>query len=87
MLNNMIFILLGIILLTMKLGDVHPVGNWEWISIALPFIMAICWFELIEPLLGLDIRRQRIKKRQMDAKIREFQNKKPQREGRGSSLK
>jgi small Trp-rich protein len=83
----MIFILLGILLLAMKLGDVHPVGNWEWIYIAFPFILAICWFELIEPLLGLDVRRQRMRRRQMDAKIRDFQNKKPQRQGRGFPFK
>jgi small Trp-rich protein len=85
--NNMIFILLGILLLTMKLGDVHPVGHWEWIYIAFPFILAICWFELIEPLLGLDVRRQRMRRRQMDAKIRNFENKKPQRQGRGFPFK
>ncbi|MAZ10385.1 MAG: hypothetical protein CMN90_12000 [Sutterellaceae bacterium] len=83
----MIFILLGILLLTMKLGGVHPVINWEWFSIALPFLMAICWFELFEPWLGLDVRRQQFRRRQLEARIRHFQNKKPRRQRRGFPFK
>jgi small Trp-rich protein len=83
----MIFILLGILLLTMKLGGVDPVSDWEWFSIAVPFFLAICWFEVIEPLLGLDARRQQFKKRQLEARIKSFQNKKTRHQRRGFPFK
>lgn len=79
----MVFILLGVLLLVMKLGGIHPVAQWEWFSIAIPFVLAICWFEVIEPWFGLDVRRQQLRKRQLEARIRYHSNKKPQRSSRG----
>lgn len=81
--NSMIFIILGIILLCMKVGDVSPVSDWEWLVIAVPFLLAVCWCEIIEPLLGLDVRRQRIQRQQFESRVRKHQNKKPRPGGRG----
>ena len=81
--NSMIFILLGILLLIMKLDGIYPVADWQWSNIAIPFLFAICWFEMVEPYLGLDVRRQQDRKRQFDAKVQRFQNKKPRRTRRG----
>ncbi|MCR2746044.1 TIGR04438 family Trp-rich protein [Limnobacter parvus] len=75
----MIFILLGIVLLSMKLVDIHPVAGWEWHFFAVPFIAAIVWFEFLEPMLGLDVKRQLNKKRQFEARVHGAQNKKPRR--------
>ena len=79
----MIFIHLGILLLIMKLDGIYHVADWQWSNIAIPFLFAICWFEMVEPYLGLDVRRQQDRKRQFDAKVQRFQNKKPRRTRRG----
>ena len=79
----MIFILLGILLLIMKLGGIYPVADWQWFEIAVPFILAICWFEMVEPLLGLDVRRQQHRKQQFEVRVQRFQNKKTRRQRRG----
>lgn len=79
----MIFILLGVILLALKLSSVDPVSDWEWFSIAAPFLMAVCWFEVLEPILGLDVKRQRLRKLQFEERIRHFQNKKPRHSRQG----
>jgi small Trp-rich protein len=38
----------------MKWVDFGPVGSWSWIWVVSPFIVALLWFELFEPMLGLD---------------------------------
>jgi len=83
----MIFILLGVLLLTLKLGGVHPVSDWAWFSIAVPFLMAIVWFEVVEPLFGLDVKRQQTFKRKFEARMLELDNKKPRRSRRGFPFK
>ena len=82
----MIFILLGAVLLILKLSGVEPFANWEWFSIALPFLLAMGWLEFIEPLFGLDVKREQIKKTQFQAKVQGLKNKKPRRLRRGSSV-
>ena len=79
----MIFILLGSLLLTMKLVGIHPVADWQWFEIAIPFLLAMCWFEMVEPFLGLDVRRQRHRKQQFETKVKRFHNKKPRPAHRG----
>lgn len=54
----MIFLLIGTLFLLLKLGQVEPIAHWSWIVISCPFFIAIVWLEWIEPLLGLDVRRQ-----------------------------
>jgi small Trp-rich protein len=83
----MIFILLGVLLLTLKLGGVHPVSDWAWFSIAIPFLLAIVWFEVLEPLLGLDAKRQQMLKRKFEGKVAEVDKKKPRQPRRGSPFK
>ena len=80
----MIFILLGIVLLTLKLGGLQPFANWEWLAVALPFLMGVGWMEIVEPLFGLDVRREQARRRQFEAKVQGRGNKKPQRFRRGS---
>ena len=45
---------IGLLLLLMKWTDFGPVGSWSWIWVVSPFILALIWFELFEPMLGLD---------------------------------
>lgn len=87
MLNSMIFIFLGIVLLSMKLAGVQPVDGWEWHFIAIPFVVAMLWFEWVEPLLGLDVKRQLDRKRQFEARVHGAQNKKPRPNDRGFPFK
>lgn len=79
----MLFVLLGVALLIMKLSGADPVADWPWVDIALPFLFAICWFELVEPRLGLDIRRQALRRRQFEARVRRFDKKTPRGSARG----
>lgn len=83
----MIFILLGVLLLTLKLGGIHPVNDWTWFSIATPFLVAIIWFEVVEPILGLDVKRQQMFKRKFEARMLELDKKKPRRARRGFPFK
>jgi small Trp-rich protein len=45
---------IGLLLILMKWNDFGPVGGWSWIWVVSPFILALIWFELFEPMLGLD---------------------------------
>ena len=45
---------IGLFFILMKWTDFGPVGNWSWIWVVSPFILALIWFEVFEPLLGLD---------------------------------
>lgn len=66
----MVFLLLGVVLLLLKLSGVEPFLAWEWFTIAVPFLLAICWFELLEPILGLDARREQRKQAQFAKKAK-----------------
>ena len=57
----MIFLLIGCLLLILKLSHIEPVAHWNWISISVPFFLSVIWFEIIEPVFGLDVRRQQRK--------------------------
>jgi small Trp-rich protein len=45
---------IGLLFILMKWVDFGPVGSWSWIWVVSPFIVALIWFELFEPMLGLD---------------------------------
>jgi small Trp-rich protein len=45
---------IGLLFILMKWVDFGPVGSWSWIWVVSPFIVALLWFELFEPMLGLD---------------------------------
>lgn len=81
----MIFLLCGILLILMKLAHVEPVVSWDWFVIAIPFLIAVCWFEIVEPLLGWDAKRELNRQLALHRKIQDSNTKKPQHKGRGLS--
>lgn len=83
----MIFLWFGIVLLTLKLLGVQPVAEWGWLSIAVPFVCAVVWLEILEPTLGLDVKRQEAVMRNFEKRVNAFNKKKPRRTGRGSRLR
>jgi len=52
------FVWMGALLIVLKGLDVGPFGQWSWWWILLPLALAFAWFELIEPLFGLDRRKR-----------------------------
>jgi small Trp-rich protein len=81
----MLFLIVGIILVIMKLLHLAPVVLWEWYWIAVPFLLAVCWFEIVEPLMGLDAKRELKRQLELHNKIQETSNKKkPRLKDRGS---
>lgn len=38
------FLLIGLVLLAMKLGEIDPVAKWSWLWILLPFGLAVVWW-------------------------------------------
>ncbi len=66
------FVVIGVILLLLKWLELGPVATWSWWIVLAPFALALVWFEVLEPLLGLDkkkahseldkIKEERIKK-------------------------
>ncbi|HMM52528.1 MAG TPA: TIGR04438 family Trp-rich protein [Burkholderiaceae bacterium] len=53
------FVWIGALLIVLKWLEVGPFAQWSWWWVLLPLALAFAWFELIEPLLGLD-RRKRV---------------------------
>ncbi len=53
------FVWIGTLLIVLKWLEIGPFGQWSWWWILLPLALAFAWFELIEPLFGLD-RRKRV---------------------------
>ncbi len=54
----MIFVALGLFILFFKLLNITPFAELEWFVVCIPFVMAVLWFELLEPMLGLDKKRE-----------------------------
>lgn len=52
----MLFLGVGIILLVMKYFEIAPVAGWSWLLVLSPFVIAILWWEVVVPLLGLERR-------------------------------
>lgn len=52
------FVWIGVLLILLKWLGVGPVADWSWWWILAPLAAAFAWFELLEPLLGFDRRRQ-----------------------------
>ena len=44
----------GVALLVLHLAKIGPFAEMKWYWWALPFVLALIWFELIERTLGLD---------------------------------
>lgn len=51
------FVWIGVLLIVLKWFEFEPVATWSWWATLAPFAVAFAWFELLEPLLGLDKRR------------------------------
>jgi small Trp-rich protein len=45
------------LLIALKWLEIGPMAQWSWWWILLPLALAFAWFELIEPLFGLDRRK------------------------------
>ena len=50
-------LVVGVLMLLMKWAEFGPVATWSWWIVIAPFIIAVFWFEAIEPALGLDKRK------------------------------
>ncbi len=50
----MVFLGIGIVPLLMKYFEVGPVATWSWLIVLAPFAVAVLWWEVIVPLMGLD---------------------------------
>jgi small Trp-rich protein len=48
------FVWAGVLLLALRVFGVEPVTEWSWGWILAPFACAFVWFEIVEPLFGLD---------------------------------
>lgn len=55
----MLFIVIGVLLIALKLGDVGPVAGWPWWVVLMPFALAALWWAFADS-SGLT------KKREMD---------------------
>lgn len=51
------FLLLGLVLLAMKMGEFGPGANWSWIWVLLPFGLAVAWWSFSDA-IGLTQRRE-----------------------------
>ena len=48
------FIWAGVLLIALRGFGVDPVADWSWVGVLSPFACAVIWFEIVEPLFGLD---------------------------------
>lgn len=55
--SPMPFVWVGLLLIVLKWFGVTLVADWSWWIVLAPLVLAFTWFELIEPLTGLDRRR------------------------------
>ncbi|TAK91252.1 MAG: TIGR04438 family Trp-rich protein [Burkholderiaceae bacterium] len=53
----MVLIIIGVLLLLLKWAEIGPFATLSWWWITLPLLLAVAWFEIIEPMFGLDKRR------------------------------
>jgi small Trp-rich protein len=66
----MALLIVGIVLLALKLGEIGPVAEWSWWTILAPFGLAVVWWGLADS-MGLTQRRAMDK---MEAKKVERRN-------------
>lgn len=50
----MFFVWIGLAAVLMKYFEVGPVAQLSWLWISAPLIAAFVWFEIIEPMIGMD---------------------------------
>jgi small Trp-rich protein len=84
------FVWAGVLLLVLRGFGVEPVAGWSWLWVLSPFAMAFVWFEIVEPVFGLnriadpgdrlaDSRRKRIEAMFPHFRFRRKQGKPPRR--------
>ena len=66
----MYFVVLGVVLLVMWLGELGPVGAWPWYGVLWPFALAVVWW-LWADTTGYTKRKEMEKMDQRVAKRRE----------------
>jgi len=67
----MAMVILGVLLLAMKLGELGPVGHWSWWAVLLPFGLAVLWWSWADS-SGWTKRREMNK---MDDRVRQRRDK------------
>jgi small Trp-rich protein len=61
-------LILGVILAGLKLAEMGPFAKLSWWWVAVPFLLSIFWWEVIEPMFGLD--------KKKDHEVAEYEKKK-----------
>ncbi len=65
----MLILLSGFVLLILKVLQVDPVAQYSWLTVCIPFALAVVWMEFLEPWLGLDVMRQRREQKRFMARF------------------
>lgn len=71
----MLFVWTGALLIVLKWLEVGPLADVSWWWILAPLAIAFAWFEMIEPLFGLDRRKTvedryaKLRKERVDAQF------------------
>ena len=47
-------LIIGVILAGLKLAELGPFEKLSWWWVAVPFVLSVFWWEVIEPMFGLD---------------------------------
>jgi small Trp-rich protein len=51
-------LIIGVLMVALKLAEIGPFEKMSWFWVAVPFLLSIFWWELIEPLFGLDKKKE-----------------------------
>jgi small Trp-rich protein len=70
----MAFLILGILLLTLKLAELGPVAGWAWWVVLLPFGLTVLWWAVSDK-LGLTQRRamNQMERKKSDRRLRNLE--------------
>lgn len=60
----MLFALIALLYALMKWFEIDPVAAWSWWWIAVPVGLAVIWWEVLDPALGISKRRESAKMEQ-----------------------
>ncbi len=75
----MVFIVVGGLFVLLKYFEIGPFGHLSWWLVCLPLIAGLLWFEIVEPMFGLDKKRahdelERVKKSRIKQQLDRGQN-------------
>lgn len=70
----MAFVIVGVLLLAMKFGELGPVANWSWFIVLAPFGLAVLWWSFADS-TGLTQRRaiDKMEQRKADRRKRDME--------------